>query len=105
MNIVTDWGPQFMSHYCRAFWSLGLYLALLSVSFQVSSPNQMVKQNGEIRNWRNIFAASHSISHPPGASSWSGLSWHLTPYVAHPLFYLHSSVNLGLSQHCSSVKK
>jgi len=22
VNIVTDWGPQFMSHYCRAFWSL-----------------------------------------------------------------------------------
>ncbi len=64
MNIVTDWGPQFMSHYCRAFWSL---LALLSVSFQVSSPNQMVKHergNQELEKYLRCFTF-----HQP--SSWS----------------------------------
>ncbi len=64
MNIVTDWGPQFMSHYCRAFWSLfGSSVSLFS-GFLPQSNGQTERGNQELEKYLRCFTF-----HQP--SSWS----------------------------------
>ncbi len=95
VDIVTDRGPQFMSRYWRAFWSLFGSSVSLSSGFHPQSNGQTERVNQELEKYLRCFT-----SHQP--SSWSRfLVW---AELAHNTLR-SSSVNSGLSHHCSSVKK